>query len=95
VLNASQESVPHPTDWKSVAAPLLELAGVKSWTTLSKGAKTVNFEVEGGKLEIIPYRNGGSAKGFVAISDKAIELSADASAEHIGAAMEMGLARCE
>jgi hypothetical protein len=95
VLNASQEGVPHPTNWSGLVAPLLELAGVKSWATFMKGAACLNLEVEGEQLKVIPNRNLGPKEGFEPVPENAVELPFPSSPGQIGAALEEALARCQ
>jgi hypothetical protein len=42
-LNGSIEGIRHPTqaEWKAIQAPMLEAAGVKSWSTLARNTKSV------------------------------------------------------
>jgi hypothetical protein len=94
-LNASQEGVPHPTNWSELVAPLLELAGVRSWATFMKGAACLNLEVEGESLKIIPNRNLGPKEGFESIPESAVELPFPSSPGQIGVALEEALARCQ
>lgn len=58
-LSQSVEGVRHPaqTEWKSIQAPMLEAAGVKTWATLAKGAKAVGLEYEEGRVTMVPTSN--------------------------------------
>jgi hypothetical protein len=65
-LNASQTGVAHPRTWTGLVDPLLGLAGVKSWSTLAKAARSVAIEEEGTAVLFIPTRNLGVEHGFEA-----------------------------
>ncbi|WP_316668956.1 hypothetical protein [Ralstonia psammae] len=63
-LNGSLEGISHPSQagWKAVQAPMLAAAGVKTWTTLAKGSKSVGIELVGDVVKFIPssdYANRG------------------------------------
>ena len=87
-LHASQEGVPHPTNWAGILTPLLELAGVKSWATFMKNATYVGLKSDGTQLKLIPYRNLGSKDGFEPVPTEAVDLSCQATPEQIGIALE-------
>jgi hypothetical protein len=94
-LNASQNAVPHPTNWVGIISPLLELAGVKSWATFMRHAKCLNVEADGERLRLIPNRNLGSKEGFEPFPEKAVELSFPPSPDQTGLALEVAMALCE
>jgi len=68
-LEGSVENIPHPlqSEWKSVQAPLLDAAGVKSWATFAKSSDAVGFELLDGKINFKPVEDyedeGGVATG--------------------------------
>lgn len=95
ILNASQENVPHPTNWSGLIGPLLELAGVKTWSTFMKKARCLNLEADSGQLKIIPNRNLGPKSGFEPNQANSIELPFSSSTDQIGAALEEGFSRCQ
>ena len=64
-LDRSRTDIPHPRIWERRREPLLELAGVKSWSTFSKGASCLDVEDEGYRIVLVPTKNLGSTKGFV------------------------------
>lgn len=85
VLNAlslSTMGVPHPTDWSAISRPLLQAAGVKNWSTFSRGAKHVTVSMLDSGIRFMPTENGGSKEGFLDLADRAIvlEVSADSAA---------------
>lgn len=97
VLNASQESIPHPKPekWSGIFAPMLELAGVKSWATFMSNAACLSLEAESGRLKIIPKRNLGPKEGFESVPENAVELLLESSPDQIGTAIEEALTRCQ
>jgi len=58
-LANSIEDVAHPpqSQWKDVQRPILGAAGVKTWTALSKKAKSVGIESEDSKVSMVPTAN--------------------------------------
>jgi hypothetical protein len=96
VLNASRQGVPVPADNENLVAPLLALAKVKSWAAFMKNGKCIGLELENGCLTIMPHRKFPRPKGALeGISEQAIVLSADASPEAIGSALEEAMSRCK
>ena len=96
VLNTSTDSVPIPTDPNALVSPLLELANVKSWATFMKDAKCISLELEDGQLAIIPQRKLKRPKGALeSLPEEAIIVSADASPDSIGSALEEAIGRSE
>ncbi len=63
-LEVSKSDVPHPTSWKGLFDPVLQLAGVKSWSTFVKSAKCVEVELDEDGIWLIPMRNLGANGGF-------------------------------
>jgi len=96
-LVASRDGVVHPTDWKAVLQPLFKGAKIKSWNAMQKSAKMVGIEMSDAELRIVPSRNGGTAgddKGYHSLSEKAIVLAGDCSAEQLGSALSQALELC-
>lgn len=94
-LNGSQDGVPHPTKWSELIAPLLEQAGVKSWTTFMRKAQCVNLETTVDGLKFIPTRNLGTSEGFEPMLDKVIELPPSTTLEQIGVDLEEAFTLCQ
>jgi hypothetical protein len=67
-LNGSRENIPHPSSWKGVFDPVLQLAGIKSISTFNKAAKCVDIESDGAEAALVPTRNLGPDDGFEPIS---------------------------
>lgn len=63
-LDASQIGIPHPCNWDEVPDPLLDLAGVKTWSAFVKGASCLHVEGEGERITLVPTRNLGPKEGF-------------------------------
>ncbi|CAM2154084.1 conserved protein of unknown function [Pararobbsia alpina] len=77
-LDGSKEGVQHPSqnEWKAVQAPMLEAAGVKSWTALSKGAKAVGLHSENGIVKMTPslnYENKGGTSNLEAVVERELK----------------------
>jgi len=93
VLNKFQDSVPHPTDWKSITIPFLKPAGVKSWREFVKSAKSVGIEFEKDKIRLIPMKNLGAKEGFAPLTEKSVTVQL--SADEIGKGLLERLDACE
>lgn len=77
-LALSRADVKHPDDWRSVLAPLLSAAGVKSWPTFVKGTKSIEVEAAAdSSMKLIPTRNLGATDGFEPVVEKTIAVTAD------------------
>jgi len=95
-LDLSKRTIPHPTDWKSVALPRLAAAGVKSERTFQLGAILVRVSGEGPSLTFTPTHNGGAAgvtKGFHSLPDLALEIFMG-SDDLLGEALCKAIERC-
>lgn len=72
-LNASQAQVPHPTGAHiDVTAPMLELAGARSFKAFAAGARCVEIERQDGRITFTPTRNGGPGQGFTYLHEHSI-----------------------
>jgi len=56
LLKCSIQGIPHPkqTEWKNIQAPMLNAAGVKTWSTFAKGTKAVGMVYEGETVTMAP-----------------------------------------
>lgn len=63
-LRRSESNVPRVREWSRVIKPLLDLAGVKSWSALVKGATLVEVIDDGAQIVIIPMTSLGADDGF-------------------------------
>ena len=94
VLNSSRDSVPIPTDPKTLIAPLLNVANVRSWAAFMRAAKCISIELDGEQLSIIPQKKLSRPKGALeSRPDDTIVVRVDASPEEIGAALEQAMDR--
>ncbi len=73
-LTRSAIGIPHPapSEWSSITRPLLDVAGVKSWSAFSKGTRSVAVELGEDELNVVPTRNLGARDGFEALSGLAV-----------------------
>jgi len=70
VLDGSQENVPHPKQWKGGFDPVMQLAGVKSWSSFARSAKCVGIEFATNRVSFVPTKNLGARDGFEPIEAK-------------------------
>jgi hypothetical protein len=94
VLESSRESIPHPTDWSAVTAPLLRLAGVKSDRQLVKNAMCVHLQLDRGQLKFVPCKNLGAREGFDFLMEESIDLPISSTPDEIGAGLDEAISRC-
>jgi len=83
-LKASQEGVPHPTDWGPVTEALLNAAEVKSWANFAKGTISCALHSDGTSIRFTPKKNNAPRGGFTFLEDRALAIPAQSSAEDIG-----------
>lgn len=83
-LKQSRVGIPHPTNWTGLLAPLLNAAGVRSWSKFAETATCVCLELQDGKLVAIPTKNRGPANGFEHEPGKSATLNTNDAAD-IGA----------
>ncbi len=97
VLRHSQEGVPHPTDLDRSFEFFLKEIGVKSWSKFAKTALSCTMELEGDRLEFLPWRNSGPKEhyNFVPINDQKMTISFNASDEELGLLLEKAFDACE
>ncbi len=69
-LGSSHVGVPHPKSFANLFEPVLKLAGVKSFNTFMKSAKSVGVEMEDGVVTLIPTRNAGPKDGFFPLPNR-------------------------
>jgi hypothetical protein len=87
-LDASKESVPHPTSHGGVVDRLLELAGVKSWAVFASNSACVTVEFDGEQLRLIPNRNFGPTGAFEPILANAANVRPQATPDELWTAIE-------
>ncbi|MDH2240278.1 hypothetical protein N5K27_28695 [Pigmentiphaga sp. GD03639] len=93
-LAASREGVSHPKSFTDLFHPVLELAGVKSFSTFVKSAKCIEVETSDDvTVTLIPTRNDGVDDGFAPLPYKTeATLSSD---EALGSVVSAALAMAE
>lgn len=74
-LDHSLSGLPDPPRGANLAASLLRAAGVPSWRSFAKIAKSVAVELVDGRIEVTPDRNLGAKEGFVPMLDSATSLT--------------------
>lgn len=94
-MEAVPDSVPHPTDFEALFRPMLDLAGVKSWSQFMRGVPYVDVVASEDKLRVSPTRNAGPRRGYDAAAARPIILPLDASAAQVGEAVQQALNCCE
>jgi hypothetical protein len=87
-LRGSRVGVAHPTSWGGLFAPILALAGVKSWGTFAKSAKCAEVEADGAAIRVIPMRT--IDRGFEPDQSSAVVVDGSASTS-LGAAARQAL----
>ena len=92
-LAASRRDEPYPDDPESIQVPLLQLAGVKSWSTFMRGASQCFVEQEDDGVRFIPsHRDGG---GFVPRADALVTVNTSTDAGRLAEALFEALARAD
>lgn len=86
-LEASKSSVPHPTDWSRTPDPVLDAAGVKTWSEFDTDCISVDVEDPGDRFEFVPRENKGADEGSEEISEKTSSNEKPSTPELIGAAL--------
>ena len=81
ILQGSKTGVPHPTSWGGGFAPMLKLAGVKSWRTFTKSTRCVEVALEEALVKLTPTQNMGPGKGFAHIPEATRTAPANDAAE--------------
>jgi hypothetical protein len=95
VLKSSEEGITHPNSWENLFEPILNLAGVKSWSTFAKSAISCSIELENDELQFIPNRNLGPREGYEPIHERTLIVSFDTSIEKIGYMLDRAFEACE
>ena len=70
-LNSSRHDVPLPDPKDNLVAPILEMSGVKSWSTFARRANFIRIELdEVDGIRLKPFEKLGSKGAFQGMSDK-------------------------
>jgi len=91
-LNCSKLFVPHPTQWAGRLNPLLNTAGVKSWSTFAKSAVCVEVEQEGADIGLVPTRNLGAKEGFEVYELQKLSIAIHDGPDRIGTGLREAIA---
>lgn len=94
-LSRSVSGIPHPKSWDGHREPLLRAAGVRSWNTYVKGAKSISVRQDDKKIMLTPMANRGARGGFTFLLERTVEVAATAADAEIGAAILQALTYCE
>ena len=73
-LNGSKQQVDHPKEFGSLFKPVLELAGVKSYSTFVRNTHCCELCEEDGVITITPTVNRGN-EGFDHLNDQSVKVS--------------------
>ena len=90
-LDLSHHHAPWPTDWKYVADPLYQAAGVKSLSAFMDGAKNVRVDLVAGGVSVLPTTSREHRNAFAPLTPQTISLALGDSAE-LGSAVVQALA---
>jgi hypothetical protein len=98
-LAAGAVRVPTPSreEYRAVHAPLLKVAGLRSWSTLQRSAALCNIWQAANAVLVEPTRNGGTAgddKGYHPLSDQSVAVPAEFSPSELGLAIVAAFQRC-
>jgi len=96
-LQEYKNNLPHPqpSELDSLPEPILETAGVKSWSTFSKGALACLISSSQTELTFKPSRREGSRGAYLDSPELAIDLTLPTTPEKAGIAAREALSRCE
>ncbi len=96
VLAASKSGEPHPDprDSSKRLQPLLKVAGVRSWSALVRGARSVEIADDGREVVFTPTQNCGAKGGFVELVELEITVSQGVRDSALGASALKALQLC-
>lgn len=86
--------VPHPEDWSvRPPSPVLDAAGVKSWSTFGRRAHSVELDLLENEMILTPTRKQG-AMNFIPLVDEKLHLAPAPTAAELGEGIQQALTRC-
>lgn len=69
-LNASRAQVPYAPPPADATAPMLELAGARTFSDFAADARCVQIARQDGRITFTPTRNGGPGEGFIELREQ-------------------------
>jgi hypothetical protein len=96
-LGDGRRGIPRVTDWKALVAPLLDACAARSWSAIQRRYEYVEVERLGGRVSVIPSRNGGTRgddKGFHTLTSEVIHISEAVVPDVLGRAIQDAFSRC-
>lgn len=84
-------------DWRAASQspdPILEAAGVESWSTFHKGARAISIYVYGPNLRLYPTINEGARGGFGWLREAERTIPATANLDELGEAIRQAFLAC-
>lgn len=96
VALSQSQTIPdiNPRESPMPPSPILQAAGVKSWSTFYKGAKLVAVRSDDTHLTFSPTVNEGKRNGFGWLEDAKLSIPATASLAELGEALKKAIAAC-
>jgi hypothetical protein len=103
VLNALEAGVfdvatPSREQYRSIHAPLLAVARIRSWNALQRAASLCSVWHRGAEISVEPTRNGGlrgDDRGYHPLPEHAVTVAAGCSAADLGAAVRAAFGKCQ
>jgi hypothetical protein len=94
-LSKCQFGVPHPTEWDHLLQPILDLAGVRTWTQFMRDVPSIDADYDEEEFVFRPTKNYGPKQEYGEATAKPIRIPKDSSPELIGEMMRAAIALCE
>jgi hypothetical protein len=82
---------PDPKDWPAIQQPLLDAAGVKSWSQFAKGTDMVTVRLGDGVIEVTPERQASGEEGFEEVLEKKTRVGEAVNPEELGKLVKQAL----
>lgn len=73
-LVRSREDIPTPGDLRNVTHPLLDMIGVRDYTSYARGVRQVSVIEDENRITVTPTHNGGRSAGFTPKAEQAVEV---------------------
>lgn len=85
-LIQSKDNIPHPTNWRGLFDPVLQLSGSRTFGGFMKLAKCVEIDQQGNTTTFTPTKNLGTDDGFEPITARSCRANAERT-DDLGAAL--------